>query len=119
MQEVVISVTASGTTGSASGATTSGLWYSGRLHAVYFDTVATTASTFLRIMQNYAPSQTLLSVNSTADGWYFPRRAMVTEAGVGVANTSACYPITGQLAFGVGTSVPTTHTAYIYIEEQG
>jgi hypothetical protein len=118
MQPIVISVTATGTTGSASGATTASVSYSGKLHAVYFDTIATTASTFLRITQNYAPSATLLSANSTADSWYFPRNAIVTSAAAAVTGTSAPYPVTGHLAFGVGTSVPGTHIAYIYIEEQ-
>jgi hypothetical protein len=117
MQEVVISVTAAGTTGSASGVGTSSIWYSGKLHAVYFDTIATTASTQLRIAQNYSPSATLLNVNSTADGWHFPRTQAVDNTGSNTAG-NAPFPVAGQLAFGVGTSVPGTHTAYIYIEEQ-
>jgi len=119
MQQVVLSVTASGTTGSASGTTTAAVWYSGKLHAVYFDTTATTAGTYLRIMQDYSPGVTLLSVNSTADGWYFPRNELHTDAGTAAAaNTAGAYPVTGYLAFGVGSSVPTTHVAYVYIEEQ-
>jgi hypothetical protein len=117
MQEVRIAVTAAGTTGSASGVGTASIWYSGNLHAVYFDTIATTASSQLRIVQNYSPSVTLLNVNSTADGWYFPRTQAKDNAGSNTAG-NAPYPITGQLAFGVGTSVPGTHTAYIYIQEQ-
>jgi hypothetical protein len=118
MQQVILSVAATGTTGSASGTTTAGIWYSGKLYGIYFDTIATTASTQLRIVQNYAPSQALINVNNTADAWYFPRNAIVTSDGTAVTGTSGAYPVTGQLAFGVGTSVPGTHTAYIYIEEQ-
>jgi hypothetical protein len=118
MQRVVIDVTPSGTTGSATATSTAAVSYDGKLFGVYFDAVATTASTVMRLKQAETPTASLFSVSATADGWYFPRAGLVDNAGTSTAGT-APYPITGRLAFQVSTSVPSQHTAYIYIEEQG
>jgi hypothetical protein len=105
-----------GTTGAASASGTSGILFAGKLSAVYIDTIATTAGTFLRINQGDSPGLPYLSVSATADAWYFPRNGLVDSAGAATAGVDL-FPVTGRLAFAVGTSVPGVHTAYIYVEE--
>ena len=118
MQRVVINVTPAGTTGGASGSGTATVFYVGNLHAVYLDYYGSTASTCVHLAQSMAPSQNLLTVNSnSADGWYFPRSAIVTSVAASMTGY-APFPVIDKLVMSVGTSVPQEHTAYVYIQEQ-
>jgi len=120
MQRVVLSVTPSGTTGSATGSQTASVLYVGTLHSIYLDAVATTASTVVHLRQSGAPSQNYLIVSTTADGWYYPRKKLNTNTGTSYTSTVGLspFPVTDYLRFAIGTSVPSEHKAYVYIEEQ-
>ncbi len=82
LEKISLSVPTTGTTGSATGSTTNHDLVVGFIHAAYL-TVPTSGTASVTLAAQSAPSENILSVGTvTTSAWYYPRREIVTNAGV-------------------------------------
>lgn len=116
----VVTVTASGSAGSASGSAKTNGGISGRVLAVHFDFSASPASTIDTVLATgNTPTNTILTLsNVTADGWYYPRAQMQGNTGTALTGIYEPVPVADSLSVSLaqannGDSV----TATIYTEE--
>lgn len=121
MIKQILSVTAAGTTGSATGSASVVLQRGYELVAVYLDFTSVTSDTQSRL-QLLDPATTLLGpIAGATDAWYFPRHAYNSSTGTtwtatyGVAN----YPLVGTLVGRAASSTPTTNGVefHVYLRE--
>ncbi len=74
LEKISLSVSTTGTTGSAVGSTTNHDLVVGFIHAVYL-TVPTSGTANVTLAAQSAPSENILSVGTvTASAWYYPRK---------------------------------------------
>lgn len=121
MQKHILTVTAAGTTGAASGSDTVVLTHAGTIYGAYLD-VATNVTTDTCIrLEALSPTKAMFVLTgvsaASADGWYFPRAVANTYTGTSYTSTIGLleYPVIGTLALRVGSSTPTANAAIAYV----
>lgn len=83
-----ITVTVSGSAGSATGSSQTRLPVNGKIAAVYVDYTSQPATTDLTLKTagNNSPAQTILSLtNANTDGWFYPRAALHKNDGTALS----------------------------------
>lgn len=84
-----VSVTTTGGAGSSAGTGKTRRPLNGELYAVYVDYTSQAATTDITIATENAPVKTLLTITDTnADGWYYPRYVVHSEAAAALTGTS-------------------------------
>lgn len=116
-----INVTAAGSAGSATGATTTTAIVEGRIYSVHLDysTGHTTGTdVVLKTAGTNMPSFTVLSLtNNKTDGWYYPRVAAHTTTGGATGGSAFMLAVFDALQLTVAATDPNeTVTAYVLLE---
>jgi len=111
MFKQVLSVTPSGTTGSATGSTSVVLTRGYELDAVFVDFTSVTSDTWIRLELVDPPATLLGPVNANSDGWYFPRDNYNSSTGHSMTSSYGMvrYPLLGTLIGRAASSTPTTN----------
>jgi hypothetical protein len=118
-----VTVTTTGSAGSASGNANSGLM-SGKLVAIHLDFTSQPATTDVTVATAHAPIRTLISVSNTnADGWFYPRVAVQDTSGAAITfdGTHGIYeaiPVNDYITVSVAQGDPNVAAvvATIYVE---
>lgn len=114
-----ISVTTTGSAGSATGSGTTGV-LNGRLLAVYLDFNASTPNTTDTTIAYAEKGGNLLVVtNSNTDAMFAPRMTCVTNANAAITNSHAPFPLNQKLTISLAQADAVTNAvvAYIWYEE--
>jgi hypothetical protein len=121
MIKQILSVTPAGSTGSATGSASVVLQRGYELEAVYIDFTSVTSDTWSRLELADPASVLLGPLNTTTDGWYFPRKLFNSSTGTSLTGTygMARYPLVGTLVGRAASSTPTTNGVefHVYIRE--
>lgn len=117
----VVTVTVAGSAGSAEGNAQTPRPVNGKLVAVYIDYVTQPATCDVTISTPNAPIKTLLTVtDNNADGWYYPRYVVHSEAAAALTGTAGgdrtMHPVDDHVKVAVAQGDPGSVVAYLLYE---
>ena len=117
MEQIQVSVTVSGSAGSATGSGVSEIPLYGKLYAVYLDYTTQAATCDVTISAG-SPAQTLLTVsNANTDAWFYPRVQADTDAGAAITEWYDEPPVCGYVTVSVAQSDAGSVVATLLVED--
>ena len=117
MEQHTVTVTVTGTAGSATGSGATTVPVYGKLYAVHLDYIDQAATCDVTVTTG-SPAQTLLTVtNANTDAWFYPRVQVDSDAGAPIADEYDVAPVSGYVTVSVAQSNAGSVVATLLIED--